>query len=200
MKKRMIAIIALAACGAALAFGDANADLAEGIRYHNLAEKEPAGNIDKCKKLLNPLKDREPLARGYYGSVLTMEASVMNDKKKFVKAIMLLDQGTDFMDTAVKQAPDVQDLRILRMINSYELTNGSPMNRYRVMKEDIDWLDAHRSGLSDSGKGTLELYKGLYLVKQRKTDEGIAAFNACVAVSPGSEEAKEAERQLARYK
>ncbi len=200
MKKRMIAIVALAAFGAALAFGDAKADLDEGIRYHNLAQKEPAGNIEKCKKLLNPLKDREPLARGYYGSVLTIEAGVMNDRKKFVKAIMLLDQGTDFMDTAVKKAPDFADLRFLRMINSYELTNGSPMNRYRVMKEDIDWLDAHRSGLSDSGKGTLELYKGLYLVKQRKTDEGIAAFNACVAVSPGSEEAKEAERQLARYK
>ncbi len=199
MKKRMIAIVALAVCGAAMSFGDAKADIAEGIRYHNLAQKEPAGNIEKCKKLLNPLKDREPIARGYYGSVLTIEASVMNDKKKFVKAIMLIDKGTGLMDTAVEKSPDYADLRFLRMINSYELTNGSPVNRYRVMKNDIDWLEAHRAFLSASEKGTLELYKGLYCVKQRKTDEGIAAFKACVAVSPGSDEAKEAERQLARY-
>ena len=42
MRKIMIATVALAAFAAAFAFCDAKADLAEGIRYHNLAQKEPA--------------------------------------------------------------------------------------------------------------------------------------------------------------
>jgi hypothetical protein len=86
------------------------------------------------------------------------------------------------------------------MINSYELSGSSPVNRYAVMKTDIDWLEAHRNDLSNSDAGILDLYKGLYCMKARKPTEGIAAFESCMAVSPGSAEAKEAEKQLARYR
>ena len=64
------------------------------------------------------------------------------------------------------------------------------------MKTDIDWLEAHRKDLSNSDAGILDLYKGLYCMKARKPTEGIAAFESCMAVSPGSAEAKEAEKQL----
>jgi hypothetical protein len=85
------------------------------------------------------------------------------------------------------------------MINSYEVSNQSPMDRYDMMKTDIDWLEARRNQLTANTKGMLELYKGLYHLKNRRIAAALNAFEACVEVSPGSQEAREAERQLQRY-
>ena len=200
MKKSVACFAVFFAAMAIGAWADAKSDLAEGIKYHNLAEVDPAGNVEKGKKILGRIKDADPLARGYYGSILTLEANLCNQKKNVMKAMELLDEGTGYMDEAVSSAPNVVDLRVLRMINSYELSGSSPVNRYAVMKTDIDWLEANRKELSNSDAGILDLYKGLYYMKARKPTEGIAAFESCVAVSPGSSEAKEAEKQLARYR
>jgi tetratricopeptide (TPR) repeat protein len=199
MKKTVACLTAFLSLVSFVAWSDAKSDLAEGIRYHDLSRVNPAGNLNKGKNLLGPLKDKDPVARGYYGSLLTLEADAQNKQKKVMKAMELLEEGTTLMDEAVERSPNTEDLRFLRMINSYELSASSPLNRYKVMKEDIDWLDANRSSLESSGKGTLDLYKGLYFMKARKPDEGIAAFKSCIAVSPGSDEAKEAAKQLARY-
>lgn len=199
MKKTIVCLTVLLSLVSLVAWSDAKSDLAEGIRYHDLSRVNPEGNLNKGKSLLGPLKDKDPVARGYYGSLLTLEASALNKQKKVMKAMERLEEGTTFMDEAIERAPNTEDLRFLRMINSYELSASSPLNRYKVMKEDIDWLDANRSSLGSSGAGTLDLYKGLYFMKARKPDEGIAAFKSCIAVSPGSDEAKEAAKQLARY-
>ena len=199
MKKTVVCLTVLLSLASLVAWSEAKSDLAEGIRYHDLSRVDPAGNLNKGKSLLGPLKDKDPVARGYYGSLLTIEADSQNKKKKVMKAMELLEEGTTFMDEAIESSPNTEDLRFLRMINCYELTASSPLNRYKVMKDDIDWLDANRSSLQTSGKGTLDLYKGLYFMKARKPDEGIAAFKSCIAVSPGSDEAKEAAKQLARY-
>lgn len=199
MTKRNFLCAILATFVCALALADDQADIAEGIKYHNLAEISPEGNIEKCENLLSPLIDKYPLAKGYYGSLLTLEAGVFEDKKSVIKAMNYLEKGTALLDEAVVDGPSVVDLRYLRMINSYELSNQSPMNRYTVMKTDIDWLDARRSQLSPSELGLLDLYKGLYLIKARKLSAAITSFESCVAVSPGSSEAEEAKKQLSRY-
>ena len=85
------------------------------------------------------------------------------------------------------------------MENSYEISIGSPVNRYKIMKTDIDWLDSRMKDFSPSLQGTIALYKGLYFVKSRKLDEGLAAFEACIAISPESPEAIEAKKQIDRY-
>jgi hypothetical protein len=204
--KLIVAFVALAAFLGSIAFAE-NADaaldaqLAEGIRLHNAAEKDadPAANVAKGKEILSQIKDRSPIAKAYYGSILTIEANVWYQKKNLIKSLSVLDEGLSTIDAAVKAAPDVPDLRFLRMINSYEVTQGSPKNRYKIMKVDIDWLVAREKSFSPENQGSIELYKGLYLAKSHKVDEALDAFNACVAISPGSPEAAEAQKQIDKY-
>jgi hypothetical protein len=85
------------------------------------------------------------------------------------------------------------------MENSYEVSMSSPVNRFKEMKADIEWLTARESSLDAKWQGSLELYRGLYLAKAHKLDDALAAFDKCIAVSPGSPEAMEAKKQLDRY-
>lgn len=173
--------------------------LREGIRLHDAARDDPEANVAKGKEILSALQESSPLAKGYYGSIVTLEASLYARKKNGIKALALLGEGTKLIDKAVSFAPDLVDLRFLRMENSYEVSQGSPLNRYKAMKEDIDWLDGRKASLDPEWRGTLELYRGLYLAKARKIDEALAAFAECVALSPGSSEAELAKKQIARY-
>lgn len=172
--------------------------LAEGIRLHDAALENPE-NIAKAKEVLGSLKDGSPLALGYYGSVVTMEADTASANKKMLEALALLKEGTGYIDDAIKQSPELSDLRFIRLETGYEISVSSPMNRFKEMKADIDWLTARMSQLDASERGVLELYRGLYLVKAKKIDDALDAFDKCVEVSPGSPEAAEAKKQIARY-
>jgi len=172
--------------------------LREGIKLHDESRTDPS-NIEKGKVILSSIQKDSPIAMAYYGSLITIEAGVYAKNKNGIKALELLKTGTDLIDKAVTSAPTVPDLRFLRMENSYEISIGSPVNRYKIMKTDIDWLDVRMKDFSPLLQGTIDLYKGLYFVKSRKLDEGLAAFDACIAISPGSPEAIEAKKQIDRY-
>ena len=195
MRKLICFSVLLATLGCSLFASDAQENLKEGIRYHDLAQTTPEPNIEKGKALLAPLQNDYPLAKGYYGSLITLEAGCYVNQKKMVKALGALNEGTKLIDEAVNSAPNMVDLRFLRMINSYELSKSSPKNRYKIMKIDIDWLEANKAMLSPANIGLLDLYNGLYLLKAHKADEALASFDACIAVSPGSPEAIEAQKQ-----
>ena len=173
--------------------------LKEGIRLHNEARLDPAVNIEKSRKILGDLMDKSPVAKAYYGSLITIEAGLYAEKKNGIRALSLLDEGTHLIDEAVRMAPDDPDLHLLRMINSYGVSRSSPLNRYQVMKKDIDWLDERQLSPDPVRQGVIELYRGLYLARSRRIDEALEAFEACVTISPGSSEAAEAERQLMLY-
>ena len=172
--------------------------LAEGIALHNAAMKDPS-KIEKGKELLEPLIETSTVAKGYYGSLVTLEAGVYADKKNVIKAMSLLNKGSALIDAAVDSDPDNEDLRFLRMENAYEVSESSPLNRYKIMKKDLDWLDSRKASYDKEWQGVIELYKGLYLVKSKKIDEALDAFDACIAVSPGSPEAARAKTEIARY-
>jgi tetratricopeptide (TPR) repeat protein len=197
MKRISIGFLVFGVC--VLLNADPADDIKEGIRYHDLAQTEPEGNIDRGKALLAPLIAGYPLAKGYYGSLLTLEGGYYAKQNNVLRAMALLDEGTGMIDAAVREAPGLLDLRMLRMINSYELSVQSPVNRHDIMKTDIDWLDAHRNQMNSVLTGMAELYKGLYLLKNRRLAEAIAAFEECIRASPNSTEAAEAEKQLRRY-
>jgi tetratricopeptide (TPR) repeat protein len=197
MKRVSIGLVLFGVCF--LLNADPARDIAEGIRYHDVAQTEPEGNIDRGKALLAPLIHEYPLAKGYYGSLLTLEGGQYEKRNNVLRAMALLDEGIRMIDDAVMEAPDVLDLRMLRMINSYELSVQSPVDRYEIMKTDIDWLVAHSSQMNNTLTGMTELYKGLYYLKVRRLNEAIAAFETCIRVSPNSAEAVEAEKQLRRY-
>ncbi len=200
-KARVVAtlmVVALAAQSAWSAPAKVEGRLAEGIRLHDAARDDPA-SIGKAKEILGPLKDGSSLALGYYGSVVTMEADVASANKKMLKALALLKEGTGYIDEAIKLSPELIDLRFIRIETSYEISLSSPMNRFKEMKIDIEWLSARTSALDASERGVLELYRGLYLARAKKIDEALDAFDKCIEISPGSPEAAEAKKQIARY-
>ncbi len=199
-----IAAMLLAGTGLSFASGPDTASsvdpkITEGIRYHNLARTEPEGNIEKGKEILGPLQKKFSLAKAYYGSLITLEAGVYAKNKNGLKALALLSEGTGLIDEAVKADPDFAEIHFLRMENSYEVSEASPLNRYKIMKKDIDWLTEREAGFEPVNRGILYLYTGYYNLKARKMDAALAAFDACIAVSPGSPEAAAAEKQKARY-
>ena len=179
--------------------GQALEDIRRGIACHERAVTVPENNIEQGKAVLYPYIDEYPLAKGYYGSLLTLESAGHARRNSMLRATSLLDEGIALIDEAVRAAPDLVELRILRMINSYELSSHSPFDRYGIMKTDLDWLEARRNQLTPEPRGILELYKGLYCLKNRRIAAALDAFEACIRVSPGSQEAREAERQLQRY-
>jgi tetratricopeptide (TPR) repeat protein len=182
----------------ATSFATPDPRLAEGIALHDAAMKD-SSKIEKGKEVLEPLIETSSVAKGYYGSLVTLEAGVYADKKNVIKAMSLLNKGSALIDAAVDSDPDNEDLRFLRMENAYEVSESSPLNRYKVMKKDLDWLDSRKASYDKAWQGVIELYKGMYLVKSKKIDEALDAFDACIAVSPGSPEAARAESEIDRY-
>lgn len=173
--------------------------LSEGIRYHDAARVDPQANVKKGEDILSAIQDESPVAKAYYGSLITLEAEQCAAQKDVLKALKLLSDGTKLMDAAVKTAPDLSDIRFLRMENSYEVSQGSPLNRYKVMKQDIDWLDARKDTFTAKEQGVIELYKGLYFARAKKLDVAMSAFDECIRLSPGSPEAGEAQKQIDHY-
>ncbi|MBN1499677.1 MAG: hypothetical protein JW982_05970 [Spirochaetes bacterium] len=198
MKKLACCLIVFFAAGSFAGAASIQDKIQEGIRYHDLALLDPS-NIKKAKEILEPLQNVSALAKGYYGSVITQEAGEYAKNKNGIKALALLSDGTKLIDEAVNMDPDIPDLHFLRMINSYQVSEGSPVNRYKIMKTDIDWLLKRQSNYSSKNQGIIQLYSGLYYLKARRLSEALAAFDACIAISPGSAEAAEAKKHKARY-
>jgi len=197
----LASLAALAAQAPALLSADvADQKFAEAIALHDKASEKPdAATIEKARQLLEPLAAKSALAKGYLGSLITIDASLAAGNKNGIKALALLDTGSAMIDEAVASEPGNPDLRFLRMMNGYGVSVGSPVNRFKVVKTDVDWLDARKAQFDAKQQATIELYKGLYLAKARKLEEALDAFDACIALSPGSAEAIEAERQIAQY-
>lgn len=173
--------------------------LNRGIAFHDAAMLQPIPNIENGKKELFPLIGANPLAKAYYGSLITLEAGEVYKAGDEIKSASLLVEGTRHIDEAIVSAPDNEDLRFIRLVGSYEISASSPMNRYKEMKADLDWFDARQGSLSRDGQATVELYRGYYLIKAKRLDAALDAFDACVGLSPKSEVAAMARKQLALY-
>jgi tetratricopeptide (TPR) repeat protein len=170
-----------------------------GIIYHNLARQTPAQNIERSLALLEPLvqKNIVPLAKGYYGSALTISASVYNKKGDFATAASLVSRGCALIDEAVNAAPDSLSLRFLRAQNGLAVSEGSPIKRYEVIAEDVRILESKQSEFSPAYQALFFLTKGELRLAQGKTDEGIRCLEQAVRVAPQSSSAITARKKLA---
>ena len=195
---RMILVFMFGAAAYGAAFAVSPEDsLKAGLEYYVLAQEDPEGYLERAKEILGPLSETLPLAKAYYGCLRTIEAGVYADKKRLIKAMSLLKEGASLMDEAVLSAPDLVKIRFIRLVNSYDVSSSSPINRDKTMKEDLLWLEAREDRLVSKDRGTFQLYKGLYHQRIRRPLEARAAFQAGVNVSPGPPEAAEAETRLA---
>lgn len=192
-------ILMLSAWGCLHLGADTAADIQKGMEFHARAETDPEGNIQKGKEILLPLIGTEPLAKGYYGSLVTLEAGVHEKNGNVIKAMSALNEGCRLLDEAVSEDAQSTDLRFLRMINSYELSCKSPANRYKIMKEDIGFLMERQESLAAADASLLYLYSGYYLVKARKLEQALESFARCVELCPESESAVRAKKELLKY-
>ena len=150
-------------------------------------------------RVLKPLVTTDPLAKAYYGSALSLRASLEARDKNAVAALAILNESATLIDGALASDPESVELRLLRMENSYGVSVESPVNRWPAMKEDLDWLNARRNGFTPETLGVIDLYAGLYFARSRDIDGALDAWDRCVSESPGSPEADEARLLLAKY-
>lgn len=175
--------------------------LENGINLHNLAESEADLNAKKDyiiegKRILKPLSREIPLAKAYYGSLITIESSYFYRQGRLIKSLECLNTGTALIDEAVKSDSENTDIRFLRIGNSYDLSRSSPKNRMKQMHEDIDFLENRHSTLSPLEESWLELYKGLFYIESNNTNAARSAFWQCINAAPGSLPAEKAQIKL----
>jgi tetratricopeptide (TPR) repeat protein len=169
-----------------------------GIVYHNLSSPKNEDYLNKALEFTRRAvgKTKNPLASGYYGSTLTIQAGAYYEKGDMMGAMSKLTEGIEKMDKAVEQDPDNIDLRMLRILNSYALSGASPINRFNIIKKDLAFLKQKYQSLSSLLKSFYNLYSGLMALKDNNTDQAVAYFEQAIKCAPRSSYAKLAKRRI----
>ncbi len=169
-----------------------------GIVYHNLAVNNNKTALAKALELTKKAVEttKHPLASGYYGSALTIQAGEFYEDGDMMNAMEKLQDGIAVMDDAVKQGPGNMGLRILRIENSLGLSNASPINRFDKIKEDLGFLKQRYETLPSRLKSFYHLYSGFTAKNDNNGDEAMISFEKAVKCSPQSGYAKTAKREI----
>jgi tetratricopeptide (TPR) repeat protein len=170
-----------------------------GIIYHNLATTNPEGNAEKAVALLESAvkKTNQPLAKGFWGSALTLQASGFAVKGDFATAAALVSRGTALIDEAVTAAPGMIALRFLRAANGLGVSASSPYKRYDAVEEDLRVIETQRESLAPADLASFYLMKGELFIVRGKPDEGIKLLELAVRTAPQSPAARDARKRLA---
>jgi tetratricopeptide (TPR) repeat protein len=171
-----------------------------GIVYHNLSSPKNEDYLNKALEFTRSAveKTKYPLASGYYGSTLTIQAGAYYEKGDMMGAMSKLTEGIEIMDKAVEQDPGNIDLRMLRILNSYALSGASPINRFDIIKKDLSFLKQKYQSLSPPLKSFYNLYSGLVVLRDNNTDQAAAYFEKAIKCAPQSRYAKTAKRRIHR--
>lgn len=141
------------------------ATVREAKKLHDRAIEANRKEVEASELRLRELMSQEPdnqILRALTGSLLTIKSG-----KSFPgpTALRIFREGVMMLNTAVENAPDDLNVRLIRAINHYELPTF--FNRRRQAREDFAWLlqraktPAGRSQLSDSTLGAIYYYAGL---------------------------------------
>ena len=180
---------------------DKDKDLYMGILYHNLATN-PTNTVKYYKKAINLLENyynknnNNNLAKGYYGSSITLEASIASDKGDFMKALADLSKGNKIIDEAVKSESDNIPLRIMRANNAISTSDGSPINRYNIAKKDLEYIFTKSDKLDNETISMCYYLYGIIYYKEKKLVKAIECFNNSVKAAPDSEYAAKSKKYL----
>jgi tetratricopeptide (TPR) repeat protein len=171
-----------------------------GIVYHNLSSPKNENHLNKALEFTRTAveKTKNPLASGYYGSSLTIQAGAYYEKGDMMGAMSKLEEGIKIMDKAVEQGPDNIDLRVLRILNSYGISSASPINRFDIIKKDLAFLKQKYETLSSQFKSFYNLYSGIAALKNNNPDQAVACFEKAIKCAPQSRYAKIAKRRIDR--
>lgn len=171
-------------------------NLYRGIILHNLANSGKHEYEQRAENELKTLRNSDPLARAYYGSVLTIKAGSAYKKKDLIGSLILLKRGYGELDKAVSLAPANVTIRFTRLINALESAKDSPIDRMEVAKADIDFLHAQESGLNANDKALLYYWEGEYHIINKTPAKALECFRNSKQSAPQSSMARKAAKRL----
>lgn len=178
-----------------------NSDIQTAIELHDKTRVE--NNMvyaERACKLLEPYIKENAVATAYYGSVQTLIAGIVSGKNP-IKALEYLQLGGEYLDDAVEMASESAEIHLIRLENGIEVSRNSPINRYSVIKKDVNWFldDDKILSLDDEIKAEAYLYCGHYMLDSGDLDYALELFEECVSVKPESNFAKMANKMLDKY-
>ena len=207
MKTKLFVIIVLFTfiCGFGFAEeGRMNPQISKGIEYHNLTRedtcKDVAGIIEKCLDTLEPFVSSDALACAYYGSAKNIKARTLAEKNP-IKSLSYLEEGSSYLDKAVSMKSDEIELRIIRLENGIEVSRSSPIKRYSVICEDVDFIleKNNVSQLPAQEKAEAYLYCGFYYQDAGDLETALDLFEMSVEADGDSAAGKAAQNMLDKY-
>ena len=207
MKIRLLMAGLLSVMFAAAVFaeeGRLNAQIAQGIDYHNLSRadggKDQAANIEKCLTSLQPFVDSDSLACAYYGSALNIKARTLSEKNP-IKSLSFLEEGSRYLDKAVSMKSDDIELRMIRLENGIEVSRSSPVKRYSVICQDVAFLllEKNMSRLTAQEKAEACLYCAFYYQDAGDLEAALDLFEMAIQADSDCECGKAAQKMLDKY-
>lgn len=174
-------------------------DLKKAILLHDNAAAESNPDMAlACQELLKPHIEKDSVCRAYYGSAVTVEASFY-EKSNPIKALSLLDKGSEFIDSAIKMDSSNFVLRILRLTNGVQVSSSSPLKRYKVIKQDVEWFEKNGIDFGKDEDARLYYNIALYYLAVNNLDAALYALDDCIATKSSDPVVKQAQDLLRRY-
>ena len=169
-----------------------------GIALHDRALAEGEATALKSRETLEPFIGTNMVARAYYGSVITIQASFYADENP-IQSLTLLEEGAQYMDSAVANDPDNGELRLIRLSNGIEVSWSSPLKRYAVIADDVRWFEKHPLPSSPEESAAILLNCGLYHLDAGDIDAALDALETCVDSGAETAAVQNARDILRRY-
>ncbi len=182
--------------------GEVSTKLYRGIVYHNLAELDLKLQwIEDGAKILEEVykEDKDPLALGYLGSIITIKGDYQFNKNDVIDAVLSLNEGSKKIDRAIEIAPENINLRFLRLMNGIAVSEASPIDRSEVVEDDLKFLESVLGKLSSDDKSMLYYNKGRFLLRGDDLDEGLTCLEKSISFSPQSTYGKNAKELLFQW-
>lgn len=174
-------------------------DLQKAIVLHDsAAEQNSPEKALACQDLLKPYIEKDAVCRAYYGSAVTVEASFY-EKSNPIKALSLLDKGSEFIDSAVEMDSDNFIVRILRLTNGVQVSSSSPLKRYKVIKNDVAWFEKNGIDYGKDENARLYYNIALFYLAVNNLDAALYALDDCIATKSSDPVVKKAQELLRRY-
>ncbi len=197
--RKITAVVVIAVFAVSVYAQTLDEDLKKAIVLHDSAAME--NSADKalaCQELLKPYIEKDAVCRAYYGSAVTVEASLYENTNP-IKALSLLDKGSEFIDSAVKMDSDNFVVRIIRLSNGIEVSSSSPLKRYKVIKNDVEWFEQNGIDYGKDEDARLYYNIALYYLAANDLDSALYALDDCIATQSSDPVVSKAKDLLRRY-